>query len=53
MVDNKMAESENIKNNINLRVIHSSYILKGILSFLPKKQKLNMIIYNKELQNYF
>ena len=47
-----MAESEEIKK-INLGVIHSSYILKGILSFLNKKQLLNMITYNKDLQNYY
>ena len=26
------------------------YILKGIFSFLEEKQKLNMVIYNKELK---
>ena len=45
-----MAECENIKSNLNSRQIKSSYILKTVLSFLNEKQKLNMIIYNKELQ---
>ena len=31
--------------------IKSSYIIKEVFSFLSKKQKLNMIIYNKRLQN--
>ena len=38
------------KSKINNRYIKSSYIIKTILSFLNEKQKLNMIIYNKELQ---
>ena len=48
-----MTESENIQYKINNRYIKSSYILKTILSFLNEKQKLNMIIYNKELQKIF
>ena len=42
-----MAEYENI---IKIYNIKSLYIIKTILSFLTEKQKLNMIIYNKELQ---
>ena len=42
-----MAECENVKSKINQ--IKSSYILKTISSFINEKQKLNMIIYNKEL----
>ena len=45
-----MAENENVKSKINIRNIKSSYILKTLLSFLNEKQKLNMIVYNKELQ---
>ena len=45
-----MAESENVANIINSRYIKSSYIMKTVLSFLNEKQKLNMIIYNKDLQ---
>ena len=45
-----MTESENIQYKINNRHIKSSYIIKTILSFLNEKQKLNMIIYNTELQ---
>ena len=37
-------------SNINLGKIKSFYIRKGIFLYLNKKQKLNMIIYNKELQ---
>ena len=37
--------------SINLRDIKSSDTLKGIFSFLDERQKLNMLIYNKELQN--
>jgi len=46
-----MAEFENIKTKIYLRNIKSSYIIKKIFSFLYEKQKLGMIVYNKELQN--
>ena len=35
----------------NIRRIKSSYIIKEVFSFLYEKQKLNMIIYNKRLQN--
>ena len=45
-----MAKLEDIKSNINLRDIKSSYIIKGIFSYLYDKEKLNMVIYNKELQ---
>ena len=41
----------NIKSNINIIDINSSFIIKNIFSFLPEKQKLNMIIYNKLFQN--
>ena len=37
-------------NIIDLKSIKSSYIKKDIFSFLQEKQKLNMIMYNKELQ---
>ena len=33
--------------------IKSLYIIKEVFSFLSQKQKLNMIIYNKHLQNKF
>ena len=40
------------KSKINFeKSIESLYILKDILSFLPIKQKLKIIIYNKQLQN--
>ena len=45
-----MVECENI---IKIYNIKSSYIIKTILSFLTEKQKLNMIIYNKELQKIY
>ena len=45
-----MVEFENIKYKKNLRDIKSSYIIERIFSFLNEKEKLKMIIYNKELQ---
>ena len=45
-----MAEFEDIKSKMNLRNIKSSYIIKRIFSFLYEKQKLRMIVNNKELQ---
>ena len=45
-----MAEFENIKSKVNLKKIKSSYIIKIIFSFLCEKQKLIMIINNKDLQ---
>ncbi len=45
-----MDEFENIKNKINIRDIKSSFIIKKIFSFLSKKQRLNMIIFNKKLK---
>ena len=45
-----MSKLEQLKSNIILREIKSSYIIKEVFSFLNEKQKLNMIIYNKALQ---
>ena len=46
-----MSEFEEIKYNINLgRDIKSSYNLEMIFSFLDQGKKLNMIIYNKQIQ---
>ena len=45
------AEFKNLKSKINLRDIKSSYIINNIFSFLKKRRKLQMIVYNKELQN--
>ena len=45
-----MSEIKNIKSKINLKDIKSIYIIKTIFSFLHEKQKLKMIVYNKELQ---
>jgi len=45
-----MAEFKQIKHNINFRDIKSSYNIEMIFSFLNEKRKLNMIIYNKEIQ---
>ena len=44
-----MSEIKKAKKNIE--DIKSSYIIKEVFSFLSKKQKLNIIIYNKQLQN--
>ena len=43
-----MAEFKELKCQI--RDIKSSYIIKGIFLFLNERQKLNIIIYNKQLQ---
>ena len=45
-----MANFEEIKSNINIRDIKSSYIIPIVFSFLDRKEKLNMIVYNKDLQ---
>ena len=45
-----MDEVGNVKNKINIRDINSS-IIKNIFSFLSEKKILNIIIYNKALQN--
>ena len=46
-----MDKFEKIKSEINIgKSIESLYILKDIFSFLSEKQKLNIIIYNKYLQ---
>ena len=45
-----MDEFENNKYKININDIKSSFIIKIIFSLLSEKQKLNMIMYNKELQ---
>ena len=46
----KMIEIKDIKSKINYRHIKFSYIIKKVLSFLNEKQKMNMILYNNELQ---
>ena len=49
-----MNEFKNKKFEINIeKSIQSKYILKEIFSFLSKKKKLNIIIYNKYLQTKF
>jgi antitoxin component YwqK of YwqJK toxin-antitoxin module len=46
-----MFKIEKIKSNIKyVGPIKSSYILNEIFSFLNKKQKLNIMMYNKQLQ---
>ena len=45
-----MEKFKDIKNKINIKDIKSSFIKNRIFSFIYKKQKLDMIIYNKELQ---
>ena len=46
-----MCDLKKANFNINLiRDISSSYIFNRIFSFLEQKQKLNMIIYNKQWQ---
>jgi len=48
-----MDECVNIKDIRSIRDIKSSFIINKVFSFLSKKQVLNMIIYNKELQKIF
>ena len=43
-----MSKIENIK--LNWKSIKSAFIIKKIFSFFKTKQKLNIIIYNKQLQ---
>ena len=46
-----MDEIGSIKNRINIRDINSSFFIKNIFSFLTEKKILNLIIYNKQVQN--
>ena len=46
-----MIEIEESKSKVNLRDIKSLYNIKVIMSFLKEAQKLNLIIYNKQIQN--
>ena len=46
-----MSKFEKKESKISLREIKSFYIIKLVFSFLNEKQKLNMIIYNKEIQD--
>ena len=48
-----MNESIKIKPKINFRNIKSSFIKKKVFSFLYNKRKLNMMMYNRELQKLF
>ena len=48
-----MTEIKDNKFKVNIRHIQSLYILKTIFSFLNESLKLNLIIYNKELQKKF
>ena len=46
-----MNEFQNIKSEINIeKEVKSLYIIKDILSFLYENLKLNIVIYNKQLQ---
>jgi len=49
-MEGKTNELKEIKSKINYRNIKSFYIIERIFLFLHEKQKLNIIIYNKELQ---
>ena len=46
-----MDEFEYIESKVKLRDIKSSFIIKIIFSFLSEKKILDMIMYNKKLQN--
>ena len=45
-----MDEFGEFKSRINLRNINSSYIIQKMFSYIYEKQKLMMIMHNKELQ---
>ena len=47
-----MSELNKIKSKIILNDIKSSYLRKRIFFFLCEKQKLEIVKYNKELQNF-
>ena len=51
-LEGDLIKEENIepKKKIYIGDIKSTYILKDIFSYLNKKQKLNLIMYNKQLQ---
>ena len=49
-MEEKKNEIKDIKSKINYKNIKSSHIIKTIFLFLHKKQKLDIIINNKELQ---
>ena len=52
--DIKSDENNKYINVINLRhAVKSPYIIKKMFSILCENRKLNMIIYNKNLQNLF
>ena len=42
---------DKFKERTSLQDIKSSYVIKDILLFLKQKEKLNLIFYNKQLQN--
>ena len=50
-IDNDNITNINLQNSINS--IKSPYIIKEIFSLLNEKKKLELIIYNKKLQNFF
>ena len=43
----------NVKNKINIRDINSHFIKEIIFSFLSEKQKLEIIIYNKDYKTNY
>ena len=46
-----MKDCQNKKSDVDIeKAIKSFYVLKDIFSFLSEKQKLKIIIYNKELK---
>ena len=45
-----MIKNDREKSIIYLREIKSCHIVKKVFSFLERKRKLNIIIYNKEFQ---
>ena len=48
-----MQKLDVFKNNHILEYVKSQFIKKEIFSFLKEKQKLNILLYNKQLQKFF
>ena len=49
----KNKENGNVKSNSIIENIHSKYILSNIYDIITKKKKLEIIKYNKKIQNIF
>ena len=48
-----MSQLEKAQSSVNFKEIKSTFIIKNIFSYLLEKQKLHLVIYNKELQKIY